>query len=353
MTGLARILVAAASALVATLAPAAAGPAAAGGAAPLPRHYRAVPLTGISGDRVGAYAMNDRGQVVGHYEVAPDVLHPFLWQRGRMTDLGVLETGPEERGMARDINAGGDVVGSSERGGRQRAVLWRRGRIIELGHLGSGSSYATAINDRGQIIGTSYTVSGEPRGFIWERGRMRDLGVGGFTQPLDINNRGQVVGWSGRGVEGPQHAFLWRRGVVTWLPPGRGSRATAINDRGEIVGSIDDRIGEPVSHAVRWHRGRMTQLGALPGGNASSAVAINERGQVLGIGNVQPDLAWAHAFLYWRGTLRDLTPAGVPATVAYGATDVNNRGQLLIGLAIYTPVRRHDRGIVLRSTPMT
>jgi probable HAF family extracellular repeat protein len=170
---------------------------------------------------------------------------------------------------------------------------------------------------------------------------MRDLGIGGFTQPFDINNRGQVVGWSGRGVDGPQHAFLWRRGAVTWLPGGRGSRAVAINDRGEIAGSVTDWTSEPISRAVRWYRGEMAYLGSLPGGNASGAAAINDCGQILGAGNVEPFSIEEHAYLYWRGTMRDLTPAGVPAEAAYGVTDINNHGQLLIGLTIYIPVRHH------------
>lgn len=338
MARLVRILVATTCALLASVATAAT-PAAAGGAALLPRQYRAVPLTGVEGERAGAFAMNDSGQVVGQVETAGHALHPFLWQRGRLTDLGVLEAGPDERGMARDVNARGDVVGSSDRGGRQRAVLWRKGHLVDLGDLGSGSSYASAVNDRGQIVGTSWTAAGEPRGFIWERGRMRDLGVGGFTQPLDINNRGQVVGWSGRGVEGPQHAFLWQRGTVTWLQTSTMSRATAINDRGEIAGSVTDWTTEPISRAVRWYHGTMTYLGFLPGGNASGAIAINEHGVILGSGNVAPFSIEEHAFLYSRGTMRDLTSAGVSADVAYGAHDINNRGQLLIASAIYVPVR--------------
>ncbi|HET9137868.1 MAG TPA: hypothetical protein VFO68_00760, partial [Actinophytocola sp.] len=177
------------------------------------------------------------------------------------------------------------------------------------------------------------------RGFIWQNGRMRDLGVGGYTQPLDINNRGQVVGWSGRGVDGPQHAFLWQRGTVTWLTTGMGSRATAINDRGQIAGGVTDWTSEPMNRAVRWYRGNMTYLGSLPGGNASTAVAINEHGTILGTGNVAPYSVEEHAFLYSRATIRDLTPAGVPTEAAYGVQDINNHGQLLIGLAIYIPVR--------------
>ena len=63
-----------------------------------------------------------------------------------------------------------------------------------------------AINDRGQVVGWSQTKAkdkyGEPiaHAFLWQNGRMRDLGTlpgesnSGATA---INERGQVVGSSG------------------------------------------------------------------------------------------------------------------------------------------------------------
>ncbi|HEU5109128.1 MAG TPA: hypothetical protein VFT95_11330, partial [Micromonosporaceae bacterium] len=107
MTRLVRILLAMTSALAATMVTAA-GPVAAGATAPLLRQYRVVPLAGVVGERAGAFAMNDSGQVVGQFETAGHLLHPFRWQHGQMTDLGVLEAGPDERGMARDVNVRGD-----------------------------------------------------------------------------------------------------------------------------------------------------------------------------------------------------------------------------------------------------
>ncbi|HET8662372.1 MAG TPA: hypothetical protein VFM55_25750, partial [Micromonosporaceae bacterium] len=306
----------------------------------LPRHYTAVRLPALAGStqyETGGFALNDRGQVVGQSEASNGRPHPVLWQNGKVIDLGVLPFGTEdEAGVARDINNRGDVVGGSNGANGQRAVLWRNGQIIDLGTLNGNPTFAYAINDNGQIVGTSHTPSGELRGFLWENGRMRDLGIDGGVIPRDINNKGQVVGSLNFGDGGGrQQAFLWENGVVTRLSaPGVSSSANAINDKGEIVGGylIEVEVG---AHPVRWYQGSMTELGLLPKGNAGAALAINELGQIVGTSNVEPHSAAERGFIWWRGALHDLTRAGVPE--AYGPGDINNRGQILSGDMLFNP----------------
>src|SRR4051794_19097010 len=60
--------------------------------------------------------INDRGQIVGLSDVAPDspanvVHHAFLWEDGSMRDLGALTDGANSEAIA--INDSGVVVGSS------------------------------------------------------------------------------------------------------------------------------------------------------------------------------------------------------------------------------------------------
>jgi probable HAF family extracellular repeat protein len=239
----------------------AAGPPANG--AGLPRHYTSVRLP------IAAHGINDRGQVVGTIAITDRQSHAALWNRGEVVDLGGLGAAPEAMSMANDINAHGDVVGVSDGPNGQRAVLWRAGQIVDLGSLG-GASEAMAINDHGQIVGTSWTAAGELHGFLWEDGQMHDLGIPGQTFPADINNKGLVVGASEFGLNSDggwmRHAFLWQNGVVHRLDaPGKASRAAAINERGEIVDSYTIDIERGV-RAVRWHQGTMTELGSLANG---------------------------------------------------------------------------------------
>ncbi|NIN63844.1 MAG: HAF repeat-containing protein, partial [Anaerolineae bacterium] len=67
------------------------------------------------------------------------------------------------------------------------------------------------MNDLGQVVGNSHTVTGDQHAFLWtlESG-IADLGTLGGRNSVayGINNLGQVVGESDVVSEG-SHAFLW------------------------------------------------------------------------------------------------------------------------------------------------
>ncbi len=209
-------------------------------------------------------AINNRGQIAGNREGSS----AFLWQQGRVTGLGALSRTGSSRAAA--MNERGQIVGSSEtKDFARRAFIWEKGKLRSLGTLGgkdswvSGESrrgdfnfvtfYPEAINERGQVVGTSATRAGQNHGFLWHAGRMRDLGtLGGPTSSaIAVNERGQVIGRS-QLRNGSEHAFVWESGKLTDLGTlgGKSSYAAAINDRGQIVGAAETRGGK--LHAVLW-----------------------------------------------------------------------------------------------------
>jgi probable HAF family extracellular repeat protein len=323
-----------------------------------------------------AVAINDRGQVVGRlYSVwswgdndahSMDFSTPFLWQRGRLRDLGLL-SGPVKSwpppygegswgGGAAAINNRGQIVGWSDtRGGDSHAALWQNGKMRDLGTLGGDRSFAVAINDRGQVIGSSTTRSGDQHAFLWEKGTMRDLGTlgGASSEPAAINDRGQVVGSADTGAKNRdgdpiEHAFLWEKGKMIDLGTlgGDGGSARAINERGQIVGWSEtgtvDMNDFSIHHAFFWQNGNMRDLGTL-GGDISAAAAINDHGQIVGEADTKARRAGysiTHAFLWENGKMRDL---GTLDGQDSEAIAINEKSQI-IGLSflhavLWTPQR--------------
>ena len=220
-----------------------------------------------------ALAINDRGQIVGEADTNKKdrngawIADAFLWQQGKMRDLGTLGGAYAAGSIAVDVNEAGQVVGSSlsntigygQCGGGSHAFLWQNGRMRDLGTLGGTvpMSAAVAINSRGWIIGNS-PPSCDWRPFLWRNGKMISLGTlpaGNHSQVIAINERGQVIGNSGTSGKHPvMHAWIWQNGTMTDLgllhPHSSWSSATALNEHDQIVGNSTTARGK--GRAVIW-----------------------------------------------------------------------------------------------------
>jgi probable HAF family extracellular repeat protein len=323
-----------------------------------------VNLGTLGGTSSSAAAINNRGQVVGTSAVAGDInSHAFLYSNGRIVDLGTLG-GPTS--SAAGINDAGEVVGESMLvGGNVRhAFLYSRGKMADIGTLGGENSSAAAINNRGQIVGTSQTnppdfscffnsTDCSRRAFLYHNGRMIDLGTlgGPYSYATAINNKGEVIGASyttqpprtpPRGNLGI-HPFLYRNGKMIDLGTlgGVDAEAYAINDKSQVVGwsntnppdhSCPALTADCSSHAWLLSNGRMTDLGTL-GGLYSAATSINNRGQVVGTSTLN-GIHGQGVFLLIGGKMTDLN--ALPEVKAAGwslarATDINELGQVGYG----------------------
>jgi probable HAF family extracellular repeat protein len=160
-----------------------------------------------------------------------------------LTDLGTL--GGVQFAQAFDINEAGHVVGTATTtAGQSHAILWDDGVMTDLGTLGGPYSSANALNDVGQIVGSSRVAPGSftSDSFHWENGVMTGLGITAVagTGASGINDVGQVVGaW----YDGHHwRAFLWDDGVVSEPFPGK---AAEINNAGEVAGEWESTRGYP------------------------------------------------------------------------------------------------------------
>ena len=154
-----------------------------------------------------------------------------------------------------------------------------------------------------------------------------------------INNKGQVVGISGTcdqavGRHTARHAVIWDKGRVIELPDLGGdawNTPTAINQRGDVVGFASlpgSDPNNPVLHAFLWtERGGIRDLGTLPGDVSSQAQGINERGQVVGL---SCGAGGCRAFLWEDGVMKDLNALKAPGYSARleVANDISDSGEI-------------------------
>jgi probable HAF family extracellular repeat protein len=123
---------------------------------------------------------------------------PFLWQHGKMFNLGTLGG---DFGEVRALNNWGQVTGYSNLAGNETAhpFLWD-GRMRDLGTLGGSFGVGLWMNDIGEVVGFA-NLQGDEGGhaFRWKKGKTEDLGVlnnDPCSVPLNINLESQIVGAS-------------------------------------------------------------------------------------------------------------------------------------------------------------
>jgi probable HAF family extracellular repeat protein len=163
----------------------------------------AIALPTVAGDPDGvAYGINNQGQAVGYSGTCVQATHPVEWENNTVTQLPDLG---EPGGIAFAINGHNQVVGQAVNSeGTALAALWQNNTVTALGGLlpGDVSSFATSINNRGQVVGSSFSSTGSwSRGLLWQNGMMIDLNsVFPASSNLyvvsasNINENGQIAG---------------------------------------------------------------------------------------------------------------------------------------------------------------
>jgi probable HAF family extracellular repeat protein len=246
------------------------------------------------------------------------VCRGFVYEHGVMRELPTLGG---THGFAAGVNNLGQIVGWAENTVHDntcvddqvlqfRAVLWEpKKNTIDKRELppfaGDPTSAATAINNQGQAVGISglcdqgvgrfsalHAVRWEPDGAITE---IPNLGGVTWHTPMDINDQGDVVGFSNPpGPGDPEgdfisRAFLWTSGSAIAVDLGTldddiFSEAFAINGQGQIVGvSFGGSFG---SRGFLYENGQLKKLNDVLGnGNGDvflSGQDINDKGQITG-----------------------------------------------------------------------
>jgi uncharacterized membrane protein len=225
-------------------------------------------------------------------------------------------------GQATDVNDAGAIVGLLGSDAPFTGFLWTHQQGVV--NLGTGF-LPTAINNRGQIVGTIIGEFGATGPYLWENGELTELGGDApYGVASDINERGQVVG------QVVLNAFLWSsKAGLTRLPhaatgPNPVSAAYSVNNSGETVGFESENGVE--QFPVRWTRtGEPILFAAIMG----TFVGLNDSGMAVGV--YASDSA-ANGFISTRhGDVIQLGP-GRPVAI--------NNGGAVVGTAVVEGTNR-------------
>lgn len=197
--------------------------------------------------------------------------------------------------------------------------------MVDLGTLGGISSEASAINDLGEVVGSSTTASGDTHAFSYTPATgMVDLGTisdgsGHYlAYAADISNNGEIVGRTSVGKDSDYHAFSYTpAGGMVDLGSGG---AAAVNDAGQVVGGGSGHVAGGLGAFSYTPAGGRVALPPLPNDWTNTwASDVNAGGQIVG-------------GAYWSGDVGGSVPHAVmwtwvsmqPQTITFTSSPPSN-----------------------------
>ena len=331
--------------------------------------YRLSFLDTLTGRDGTAHAVNDRGQVAGTWNndfTGPN--HAIRWDTSVRGYLDIPDAGYSE---AHGIDSTGRLVGFAadpDNPGQSVAAVWTDRTPTYL-RVAGAYTFADAINTAGQVVGRASfpTDDGSPstaHAILWNGSTAVDLHPAGRrdSSAFSINEAGQVAGMTTDGLVPidpypwepipTTYATVWNGRTATDLPGlgGPTSIAYDINDQGQVAG-YSTNAERTFGHAVLWNDGDLTDLGTL-GGFFSIATALNDSGLVVGSADLADNMP--HAALWQDGTVTDLNifmdaDSRRAGWILRVAEDVSDTG-LIVGSA-FNEFSGEDRAFFLSPVP--
>lgn len=314
----------------------------------------------LGGTESFAYGINNSGKVVGLSRLVGDTqTHSFLYSNGKITDLYPLNSENIQTTGPTSINNSGEIASGVISNGIYSPAIYdiKTSQMTVLDSLGGVTPYnfngvATSINNSGQAVGYSYLDNINRHAFLYSNGVVTDIGsFGGYSGATAINDKGMIVGFASDLYNGRSHAFLYSNGVMKDIDPvapldfsKSESYARDINKNGDVVGEFLTQ-DQSAFHGFLYSKGVFTDLG-FEASPETVPFGINDQGQIVGIKNdpyndvcFDPELGSSvpcikyeqHAFFYAKGKVINLDSLIRPNSgwKLSWAFDINNNGQIV------------------------
>jgi probable HAF family extracellular repeat protein len=169
--------------------------------------------------------------------------------------------------------------------------------VADLGTFG-----ARDVNNKGQVVGYSYVSGAGWHVFLSSAGTTTDLGIltGAFSQAGSINDSGVIAGWGDTLGQNHEFAFTYDGGTVTPINVSGANYSYAydINNSGLVVGKAD--LSGSQSVGFLYEDGSVTKFDTF-GWTSSTAASVNNQGKIVGYSSDADSNQ--HVFLYDKGNV--------------------------------------------------
>ncbi len=233
------------------------------------------------------YGISNNGLVSGFYLDAAGFDHGFVWKEGTFTDVdhpGSLDT------LLGPANTRGVIIGNFDNTIVGSAALYdvRSGTWTTLPDIpGTVFNVGNGINNAGATTGSAFdSTYSNGIGWVWDGSAYSFFsvpGASGFgTYASGINDRGQIAGFYSDS-SGVRHGFLKEGAAITIIdvPGARDTLFYSINNQGDMVGYYGNRT-VPVRHGLLLRRGRVITVD-YPGATNTWIYYANDRDELAGV----------------------------------------------------------------------
>jgi uncharacterized membrane protein len=274
--------------------------------------------------------LNAQGEVLGLTYPGPKggddgPSHVVVYRNGKTEDLHMLlplEVQNAGYSFPLDLNNHGDVLFSVKGGSsHDHCFLFRDGRLIDLNAAVGPIFEFAALNDAGELVGTTLENNIYTQAFSYSNGQIKILGfLPGYPNAgaLMINNTGKILGWAGSDDLNLFFPVSFETGGLVRL------------DLPEVPNQVNDAGDILTEKYLRLANGELVSLyfglGIWP-------LGMNNHGVVAGIRYVQ---GGNQAVLYDHGVTDNLneTVERLNGWNLVEAVDINDDGQI-VGMGLH------------------